>query len=256
MLEVIPNIAHIPRGNTCPGVNRTIIEYLISHSIDLDTKTVLDIPCGNGVFLDSIKEFFSTVHTIGADIRRPSRFGHEFHQFDAHKPFEFRFSTKCDLVTCISGVMEFDNTLGFFRELDRITNSDAVIIITNDNVATARDRILYFLFGRFGQYKTIPEKRGPTWKILHLADLERILSEAGFKVRDVRYVVGNWTAWLWLPLALPLYAAQFLYFLFAERSITFADKRRSFPLASTVARHYLFVCEKDNRVEEGETVEP
>jgi hypothetical protein len=247
---VIPNFSDIPRGDTCPNVNRTIIEYLTSSSIDFRGKTALDIPCGNGDFLDALKTFFPETRTIGADKAEPDDFAHQFRQFDARESGTLRNLEKCDLITCISGVMEFDNTLGFFRTLRQIASENALLFVTNDNLLTVRDRSLYFLFGRFGQYKTVPEKRGSTWKILHLADLERILSESGFTVREVRYVVGSWTSWLWLPLTLPVYAAQLFYFILFEKEISFTKKQNYFPFISLLARHYLFVCERDSAMED------
>ena len=249
MHRAMPDVENIPRGNTCPGVNRAIIEYLLSRGIGLEDKAVLDVPCGSGEFLDTIIEFFPGTRTTGADMRPPAEFAHEFFRLDAREEFGSQALEKFDLVTVISGVMEFDNTLGFFRSIRRVANDNVMIIITNDNLVTVRDRILFLLFGRFGQYKTLPGKRGSTWKILHLADLERILFEAGFRVREVRYVVGSRTAWLWLPLAIPIYLLQLAYLLMAERSMKSADKKRYFPFASTVARHYLLVCEKDSKVD-------
>ena len=234
----------IPRGDTCPGVNRAIIELLISLERDFAGESFLDVPCGRGEFLDTIRRVFPDARTIGADKVRHQSFAHEFFQFDAESGKGLDDIKDCSVVTCISGVMEFDNTLAFFRSLERLSGDNALIIVTNDNLLTVRDRLLYALFGRFGQYRSIPGRRGPTWKMIHLSNLERLLNDAGFRVKEVRYVIANWTTWLWLPLAVPLYLIQLLYFLAAERDIPFHATLRFFPFVSTLARHYLFVCGK------------
>ncbi len=48
----------IQRGNTSPGVNREIIEYLLSLNGDFADKNFLDVPCGNGAFLQAVNDFF------------------------------------------------------------------------------------------------------------------------------------------------------------------------------------------------------
>jgi hypothetical protein len=240
-----PSLADIPRGNTCPGVNRAIIEYLLSKNSELAGRTVLDVPCGNGEFLDAVKLFFAECRAIGADIAIPAgKFEHEFHQFDAESGCGLDDVRDCSVVTCISGVMEFDNTLGFLRTINKVLSHDATVIVTNDNLQTVRDRIFYFLFGRFRQYKTTIATRGPTWKILHLTNLIRCLNDAGFHVTEIQYVIGKWTEWHWLPVATPIYLIQMLYFLTNERQQRISEKRKFFPFKSLLARHYLLICEK------------
>jgi len=234
----------IPRGDTCPGVNRAVLEHLLSLERDFAGELFLDVPCGRGDFLDTIHLIFPAARTLGADKVRHESFAHQFYEFDAESGKGLDGIGECSVVTCISGVMEFDNTLAFFRSLRRLFDDSALLIVTNDNLLTVRDRLLYAFFGRFGQYRSMPGRRGPTWKMLHLSNLERLLDDAGFRVDKVRYVVGSWTAWLWLPLAVPLYLAQLLYFLTAEHDIPFDTKRRYYPFVSTLARHYLFVCAK------------
>src|SRR3954451_6460316 len=72
------DLAEIPRGNTCRGVNRSIIELLLAGGSDLDGSRVLDVPCGRGEFLDTIKRFFPRARTTGADLQRHDDLSHEF----------------------------------------------------------------------------------------------------------------------------------------------------------------------------------
>jgi len=240
------SLSRVPRGNTCPGVNRAVIEYLVSKRTDFAGQTIFDVPCGNGDLLDVVKALFPGSRTIGADIKEPSSFAHEFHRFDAEQSDAFKNISDCRLITCVSGVMEFDNTSAFLRNLAAVSTADATIIVTNDNLATVRDRILYFLFGRFRQFKTTPGSCVTTWKIIHIANLVRSLNDAGFRVDEVRYVIGSWAEWLWLPLAAPIYFLQLLYFMISERETPLAEKTKFFPFTSTLARHYLLICGKNS----------
>ena len=238
------NIDEVPRGNTCPGVNRAIIEYFLAHCPDIETAKWIDVPCGNGQFLDAVKRFFPNVKTTGADIVRPQQFDHEFLELDASDSAGPVTSDRFDIVTCISGVMEFDNTLAFFRQLSAMSTPSSTLVVTNDNVQTVRDRLLYLLLGRFRQYRLDPQRLDiPTWKVLHLANLIQILKNAGYTVREVKYVTGGSPEWLWLPLAIPIYLAEYIY---RRRSFFPGNKNtKYFSLESLVARHYLLICGKD-----------
>jgi 2-polyprenyl-3-methyl-5-hydroxy-6-metoxy-1,4-benzoquinol methylase len=238
------NIDEVPRGNTCPGVNQAIIEYFLAHRPSIETAKWLDVPCGDGQFLDAVKQFFPNVETTGADIVGPQQFDHEFVELDASDCAEPVIGDQFDIVTCISGVMEFDNTLAFFRRLSAMSTPSSTLVVTNDNVQTIRDRLLFLLFGRFRQYRLDPHRLDiPTWKLIHLANLVQILKDAGYTVREVKYVTGRRAEWLWLPLAIPIYLAEYLY---RRRSFSDANKNAEyFSLESLVARHYLLICGKD-----------
>src|SRR5258708_37614620 len=111
----------IPRGNTAPGVNREIIKYLQTAEATGGGFTELDIPCGNGEFLDTLMGFIPDARVTGSDIKTPpGDFKHQFVQFDASGNLEFPTSEQFDLITCISGVMEFDNTSSFLSKLQEV----------------------------------------------------------------------------------------------------------------------------------------
>ena len=232
----------ILRGNTAPGVNRWVIEYL-SAADCTDEAKLLDIPCGDGTFLDAVKRVFPKMRTYAADIAHPGRdFGHGFFQIDARRGLAAEITEKFDVITCISGVMEFDNTLSFFESLRAIVTPECLLIVTNDNLLSVRDRILYLLFGRHRQYKLAIAHYAPTWKILPLQNLDRILSDAGFEVKKIRFVRPGRKEYFWLPLAALIYPFQFLYLKLAEGS---ADRRRKlemYPFISLLSRHYVVIC--------------
>jgi SAM-dependent methyltransferase len=242
-MNISEQLDRIPRGNTCPGVNRTIIEVLLDLEPDLANERVLDVPCGRGEFLDVLKTFFPASKTFGADVNPPTNVSeHQFLQADLTKEFEVSSGLRFRLVTCISGVMEFDNTLGFFREVRKQIDDQGLFIVTNDNLVSVRDRILYFFAGRFRQYPLYIGHDHPTWKILTLQNLLRILRDADFSACEIRYVPPKWSEWLWLPIALPLYLFQVLSFQFGSPETGRKEKAMQYPFASLISRHYMVVC--------------
>lgn len=233
----------IPRGNTVPGVNRTIIEYLLSLKTDFAGDVFFDAPCGEGDFLQTVKDFFPQAKTVGADVNFPSEsFSHEFLPINAQKSLPLRLENKARIITCISGVMEFDNTTLFFERLRENLDEKGLFIVTNDNLLAVRDRILYLLFGRFRQYKLFIGDDQPTWKTLSLHNLLRILHESGFEQIEIRYVPVKTAERLWLPFALLIYVLQNLYLRFAEPKTSYSRKISLYPFASLLARHYVVVC--------------
>jgi SAM-dependent methyltransferase len=241
------SLGAIPRGDTCQGVNRAIIEYLLSETPHETDASFLDVPCGSGEFLAAVRELFPSSKTTGADIRRPSGvFPHQFLQADMAGEIPIDANEKFDVVTCISGVMEFDNTLNFFARLRRSIDEKGVLFVTNDNLLTARDRVLYLLFGRVGHYRLFIGSKEPSWKTLSLHNLLRILHDARFEASEIRYVPVRNANWLWLPIALPLYAFQYLYMRFGEPNLPLTEKTSRYPFLSILSRHYVIVCKPRN----------
>jgi Methyltransferase domain len=233
----------IQRGNTSPDVNREIIKYLLSLNEDFADAHFLDVPCGEGSFLQAVKDFFPNSKTVGGDIYSPpTAFSDHFLPIDAQRHFSLKPEKKFKVITCISGVMEFDNTLSFFEQMKENLDKDGFLIVTNDNLLSVRDRILYLLFGRFRQYRLFIQNGQPTWKIITLQNLLRILTEAGFEMAEIKYVAPKKSEWFWLPLALPIYAFQYLYMRFGEKDTSFAEKCGRYPFSSLLSRHYIVVC--------------
>ena len=232
--------AKIERGNTVAGVNETIIKLLVSLDTDFANQNLLDVPCGEGEFIRALKNYFPLARVAGADLKPPRENSGDFFSIDARRSFEFPAEKKFSVITCISGVMEFDNTLSFFEQLKNSLSEQGLLIVTNDNLLTVRDRLLYLFFGRTRQYKSFIGLSQPTWKQLSLQNLRRILWEADCEVREIHYAPVSHKEWIWLPLALPLYFLQRLYLKTSEKS---SELNETLPLASLLSRHYVLVCQ-------------
>jgi hypothetical protein len=227
-------LAEVPRGDTCPGVNRVIAE-LLSHRFARDASfRLLDIPCGSGVWLGWVQRAFPNATTMGCDIVPPgAAYPDHFIQMDLSQADASTLGEDAfDVVTCVSGVMEFANTGAFLDAVRSVIKDEGVLYLTNDNLLTVKDRLLYLLGGRFGQYRFEYGGDLPTWKITPLQNLLRTVGDAGFRVDSLIYAPSSLADRLWAPMALPLFAVQ---------SLT-AGKDQYRPYRSMTSRHYLLVC--------------
>ena len=84
----------------------------------------------------------------------------------------------------------------------------------------------------------------PTWKVIPLYNLMRILTMAGFRVRRLQYVSAGWKDWLLLPLALLVYPLQLLYIRLTRNPMPLSQKHRMYPFRSLLCSHYVVVCDK------------
>jgi Methylase involved in ubiquinone/menaquinone biosynthesis len=242
-MKLSEKLERVPRGNTVHGVNRAIIEYLLTLNTDFDRAALLDVPCGKGVFLDAFRDFFPDAKSVGADIDPPyGESKHQFFKIDARQLSRIQTDERFKIVTCISGVTEFDNTQLFLEQVRELLDRDGILLVTNDNIFSARNRILYFLFGRFRQTHLFMPDDEPTWKIIPLQNLIRILYEAGFEASEVKYVPAKVSEWLWLPAAALFYVFQLIYFIFAETGTAFSSKSSLYPFTALISRHYIVAC--------------
>jgi 2-polyprenyl-3-methyl-5-hydroxy-6-metoxy-1,4-benzoquinol methylase len=235
----------IPRGNTCRGVNRAIVEYLLASVGCKEEKAFLDIPCGDGALVSTLRRFFPKAIVKGSDVRKPkTELAGDFEQVDASQPFSVFSGMKFDVVTSVSGVMEFDNTLQYLKYCKAHLQDDGLLLLTNDNIVTVRDRIAYLLFGKVIPYALFVTQGQHTWKVIPLHNLIRILQDAGFTVKKIQYVSIRVKDYLFLPLALLLYPAQYLYMQFTKNAMARPMRHALYPFASLLYRHYILVCKK------------
>jgi 2-polyprenyl-3-methyl-5-hydroxy-6-metoxy-1,4-benzoquinol methylase len=241
-------LSQIPRGNTCRGVNRAVIEYLIEMGGNYDGKSFLDIPCGDGALMKTLRYFFPKADVKGCDYRQPKHpMERDFEQVDASRPFSVFSGQQFDVLTSVSGVMEFDNTLQFFGQCKAHLKDDGLFLLTNDNIVTVRDRIAYMLLGKVMPYALFVSQQQHTWKVIPLHNLIRILQDAGFSIQKIQYVSIRAKDLLFLPFALILYPVQFLYMHFTKNAMPRRMRHTLYPFASLLYRHYIVICKKQTQ---------
>ncbi len=235
----------IPRGNTARGVNRAIIEFLQETGKTWDGQAMLDIPCGRGSLVSTLRDFFPKSLVRGCDVEMPGSLSAEdFALVDASRPFQVFAESKFDLVLSVSGVMEFDNTLQFFEQCKNHLKAGGTFVVTNDNVVSLRDRLSYFWLGKVRPYHMFVAQGQPTWKVIPIYNMVRLLQDAGFKINEIRYASVRAKDYLMLPLALLVYPVQLIYMQFAKHRMPVAMRHAMYPFSSLLYRHYLVVCEK------------
>lgn len=236
----------LERGNTCPGVNAEILRYL-GRRLDRESKLrFLDVPCGDGLFLQSAARIFPNSERFGADLSAavvPRETVAEFVAIDAAREHLPKTLGKFDVITSISGVMEFGNALFFLEGLREILTDNGILIVSNDNLLSIRDRLLYAFFGRTSQYKGFVGDF-PTWKPIPLDVLIRTLREAGLAPLDLKFIPPNIREYLWTPIALPIYGIQRLYDRFSGFDNANNSGLHLRPFNSLISRHYIIACRK------------
>ncbi len=240
-----PRLANIPRGRTSRGVHKAIIAYLHEFGETFAGQAMLDIPCGTGSFLSSLRRFFPKTLLRGCDLHQPIHVAEKnFSQIDANQPFTVFPDTPFDFIFSISGVMEFDNTLQFFTQCHNHLREGGVFVVTNDNVAGVRDRLSYFWYGKPKQYSLFVTQDQPTWKVIPLSNMIRILRDAGFRIQAIRYVSLRWKDWLLLPLAALIYPIQLLHMRKISSSKSSTLLHEMYPFRALLSRHYIIICKK------------
>lgn len=245
-------LQHIERGNTAAGVNAAILEYLTEHCGPGSHLRFLDVPCGNGAFLRSAKRLFPFSECVGADISALAEDIEGIDRFVTLDAARERLPADLgtfDVITSISGIMEFGNTQFFLSGLAPLLKTEGLLIISNDNLLSIRDRWLYLLFGRTGQYRGIPAKSQPTWNPITAAALLRQIADAGYSAIDFCFVRPRRKEFLWAPLALLNYCVQRAY-----DKLTGFDRTSDFgfPIHGPISffsRHYFIVCRKAQSAE-------
>ncbi len=239
------SLTEIPRGNTARGVLKAILGYLVNTGLTWHGKNILDIPCGQGHLIATLRQFFPGARVLGCDVQAPQTISPtDFALVDASRSFHVFPPTKFDLVLSVSGVMEFDNTLQFFEQCKNHLNVGGMFLVSNDNLMSVRDRLSFFWLGKFSQYHIFTQQRQPTWKVITIYNMIRILQDAGFTIKEVRYCSVRGKDYLMLPLALLIYPVQWVYVQFAKHAMPLALRHAMYPFSCLLYRHYFIVCEK------------
>jgi 2-polyprenyl-3-methyl-5-hydroxy-6-metoxy-1,4-benzoquinol methylase len=242
-VDSIPSIEEIPRGNTCRGVNRFIIECLPTLTRGRADVSLLDLPCGRGEFVDAVRRFFPHATVRGGDVRPPVG-RPDLAEVDLRRPFTLFAPAKFDVITSISGVMEFDNTLQFLETCRRHLKDDGWLVVSNDNIATVRDRWSFLFLGKVRRFNLLVGPDDPTWKLVPIQNLVRILHEAGFAVVTIRYLSVKPKDWVWTPVAALLWPLQWIYLRSRRSSLPVTMRRAMFPFRSLLMRHYVVLCRR------------
>lgn len=231
----------IPQGNTSAQVNETVFQELQPHL--KPGSHLVDVPSGQGEWLQFLAEHFPEVQFSGFDIHpQVTGKGFEYKSMDLTR--QSLPQSQYDLATSISGIVCFGNHLHFFRSIHESLKPGGRLFLTNDNHWTLRDRVQFLLFGHFKRFPLVYRPgEGNTQNTSQMAVLDG-LSKAGFKVEMVRYMSIRPEDWIWLPLCLALYIFQALKIFSSPEHPNFPSKWNIYAPLGLLARHYLIVARK------------
>lgn len=245
----LPRITYqdIPRGNTQKHVNREVLRYVVERSGLAPTSRVLDAPCGEGEFLQVLRQYWPAADLSGCDLRpnAPPVPGLRYQRVDLSQPFDATTTgPPFDLITSISGVMCFGNTRSFVASCSRQLRPGGQLVLTNDNILTVRDRLSYLFTGRLRRFRLLFEPGDGLTQLVQHQALWLLLHEHGVRVREVRYTSWYAEDLLFLPFALLLYPFQWWYLWRLKSTVSRRHRFQLFGFKSLLYRHYILVGEK------------
>lgn len=235
----------IPKGNTALQVNEEAFAMLSPglHS----RQRFLDLPCGQGEWLAFLESQHPEAQFFGADLRDDiPAFNFEFRCLDVTcEPLPW---ADLDQVTSISGIVCFGNHLKFFRDVYSALKPEGLLLVTNDNHWTLRDRLSFLFFGTYKRFPLVYRHREPNTQATSIMTVIDTLEKAGFRIEDIRYTSARLEDYLWIPFALLLGIPQGLRLLLSSKTKNprFSSKmiRKIYPLKALWCRHYLILARK------------
>ncbi len=240
------NIENAPRGNTQKNVNKNIFEYLLTRIVTQKSFKWLDIPCGAGEFLTFAHQIFPNAILNGVDImpmsEKPTFI--TFKQANLSKDAPTFDDEKFDLITSVSGIMMFGNTQFFLENTCKYLKESGLIIVSNDNCFTIRDRLSYFFLGRLRRFNLLFGKDEGLTQFVPQQEIYRLLDKNEITVKEVVYTSFYAEDLLFLPFLLLVLPFQYFYLWKLKSHISKKLRFQMFGWKSLIFRHYFFIGEK------------
>ncbi len=236
----IINSVSVPKGNTQKGVNQQVYQVL-SETVDLAKPLLMiDVPCGDGIYAEFIKKSHPNVKMVGVDFfTEANGKNFEFFKSSAHDYFRNQKPIDVDVITCISGVMCFDGVVELFQLFHQAIKPGGLLIVTNDNVMTIRDRLSFAFFGQFKRFKLFYEKTEGNWNLILPQALIMLFDRHEFQNVEVKYTSIYTEDYLFLPAAILIYPIFLVYLLTRKSALSRRRRWELFPFQSLLARHYV-----------------
>jgi SAM-dependent methyltransferase len=245
MQKALPSHLNILRGQTQENVNQTVLTYLYNQFSQDTTISFLDLPCGNLEFLKYIKVLFPSAELTGADICKPELPAIiNFQQMDLTEDFILPAEKKFEVVSSVSGVMMFSNTLRFVKNCSDRIKTGGTFILTNDNNATIKDRLAYLFLGRFRIFNLVFEDKELMTENVPIHELIRLMRTNGIRIDNITYTSSSLKDLVFLPLALMAYIPQWLYLKKLKTQLPESLKWQMYPFKHLFCKHYIITGTK------------
>lgn len=181
------------------------------------SDSLLDMPAGNGLFADKMREKGFEV-TCG-DINQERG---DYVHVNMEQPLPFR-SESFDFVTCMEGVEHVINPSSLIAELSRVVRKGGHVVITMPNVQNVYSRLSFLFTGTFYQFD--PDfTRHPRGRLVdrgHISPLSYLQMNYVFVEHGLKPVIidGNkWKKKALLPLYLPIALINLMFYKIKSRS--------------------------------------
>jgi len=242
----LPAHLKVERGETQKDVNTTVLKELVNRFDTRGTFKAMDMPCGDGSFLNYIHTLFPNTELSGADIVLPARIPDKSkcYTIDLTKDFDIPKSETFDLITSISGVMMFGNTQNFIENCSNRLKKDGLFVLTNDNSSTIIDRLAFLFLGRHRQFPLLHESDHGITQNLSLQELIRLLRIYEFEVTKVEFTSFYLKDLKYLPIALLVAPFQYLYVKTLKSSVNKDVIGQMFGFKQLFYKHYIIYAKK------------
>jgi len=160
------------------GVYEKVLECLELHP-DI---SILDVPCGTGVFSDMLLN--KKVKVTYGDIK-PDKCvigGAEYIDMNKNLPYK---SNVFDIVTCIEGIEHIENPHHIIREFNRVLKQNGLLIITTPNILNIKSRIKFLLSGTFFWFDSETIRRNAHINPIPFFELNYVLENCGFYLEKI-----------------------------------------------------------------------
>ena len=236
----------IPRASTQKNVNHVVFKSIVSRlESGKREKLLVDAPCGSGEFAHYLRDIFPNLNVIGVDLfTEVSDKNFEFHKMSAHDFFKKQKPASVDIITCISGIMCFDGIPELMSTFFSALKPEGILVITNDNIMTIRDRLNFLFFGHFKRFKLLYAKAEGNWNIILPQALVAQLYKNGFQNLHVKYTSTYVEDLALLPIAAIIYPIFLIYLLLLKNQMSLKDRIELFPFRMLISRHYIVTAEK------------
>jgi 2-polyprenyl-3-methyl-5-hydroxy-6-metoxy-1,4-benzoquinol methylase len=192
-----------PRENTTANTHRIVAEMLGGLS---PCRRVLDIPCGEGAFVQRIAAPGMEIHAADCEdlLQVP---GAIFQRADMNRRLPYA-DGQFDAVVSIDGIEHLEQPFAFVRECARILGDGSSLVLSTPNISSLRSRWRWMVTGFHNKCKSPLDEERPTplhhLNMLSFAQLRYMLHTSGFRITAIRTNRIKPISWLyvpWLPLA-------------------------------------------------------
>jgi SAM-dependent methyltransferase len=181
----------------------------------------------------------------GADIIQQNlSFGIKYYPMDLTREFHLPEEEKFDLVTSISGVMMFGNTLNFIRNCVERIKPGGLFVLTNDNSSTIIDRMAFITLGRHRQFPLVYEDDWGITQNIPIQELIRLLRSNGMEIDKVEYTSFYWKDMLYLPFVILVAPLQYIHVKTMKTKMPKHVLKQMFGLKQFFYKHYVIYARK------------